>query len=62
VASIGDATEEAAPKISFIAPNPGFITVSGSVATGNSKNVLVETFGADGKAADASFHLYVSCP
>lgn len=54
VATIGDA--------GHVAPSPGQITVSGDVDGGNPNDVQVQTFDKTGTAADASFHVYVSCP
>ncbi len=54
VATIGD--------VGHVAPSPGQITVSGDVDGGNPNDVQVQTFDKTGTAADASFHVYVSCP
>lgn len=54
VATIGDA--------GHLAASPGQITVSGDVDGGNPNDVQVQTFDKTGTAADASFHVYVSCP
>ena len=42
-------------------PLPGFISVSGDVDADSKDDVTVYTFDKTGTAADASFHLYVSC-
>jgi hypothetical protein len=42
-------------------PSPGFVSVSGDVDADSKDDVTVYTFDKTGAAADASFHLYVSC-
>lgn len=51
-ATLGDVGTAAAPI--------GMIGVSGD--SGDAHSVVVQTFNSGGLAADASFHLYVSCP
>jgi len=53
-ATIGDTGNAAAAT-------PGFITVTAGTASAPN-DVQVQTFDKTGAAADASFHLYVSCP
>jgi uncharacterized protein YoxC len=53
-ATIGDTGNAAAST-------PGFVTVTAGTASAPD-DVQVQTFDKTGAAADASFHLYVSCP
>ena len=54
VATLGD-TAHAAPPV-------GEVSVSGDTDSDNVNDVFVQTTNSAGTAADASFHLYVSCP
>ncbi len=54
VATLGD-TAHAAPPV-------GEVSVSGDTDSDNVNDVFVQTTNSAGAAADASFHLYVSCP
>jgi hypothetical protein len=54
VATLGD-TANGAPPV-------GEVSVSGDTDTDNTHDVFVQTANSAGVAADASFHLYVSCP
>ncbi len=48
--------------VATAAPVPGFVNVSGDSDTDSPDDVFVYTFDKTGAAADASFHLNVTCP